>query len=83
MVCSTLGSSVPMTTRSGFRKSSTAVPSFRNSGLETTANGCLVMPAIVFLTRAAVPTGTVDLVMTTLKPSMAFGDAFGHLQHVA
>ena len=41
MIASTFGSSVPMTTRSGFRKSSTAAPSFRNSGFETTANGLL------------------------------------------
>src|SRR3972149_6010230 len=40
MTASTLGSSVPITTRSGFRKSSTAVPSFRNSGFDTTAKGC-------------------------------------------
>ena len=35
MSASTCGSSVPITTRSGFRKSSTAAPSFRNSGFET------------------------------------------------
>ena len=33
--------SVPMTTRSGFMKSSTAAPSFRNSGLLTTSKGDL------------------------------------------
>ena len=42
MTISTAGSSVPITTRSGLRKSSTAVPSFRNSGFETTAKGCFV-----------------------------------------
>ena len=31
-----------MTTRSGFMKSSTAAPCFRNSGLLTTLNGCVV-----------------------------------------
>ncbi len=36
MACS---SSAPITMRSGFMKSSTAAPSFRNSGLEATANG--------------------------------------------
>ena len=36
------GSSAPMTTRSGLRKSSTAAPCFRNSGLLTTLNGCVV-----------------------------------------
>ena len=35
-------SSAPMTTRSGFRKSSTAAPCLRNSGLLTTLNGCVV-----------------------------------------
>ncbi len=34
-----LGSRPPMTTRSGFMKSSIAAPSFRNSGFETTSNG--------------------------------------------
>ena len=64
MTVSTLGSSVPMTTRSGFMKSSTAAPSLRNSGFETTAKGWEVIPAMTVRTRAAVPTGTVDLVTT-------------------
>ena len=51
-------SSVPMTTRSGFMKSSIAAPSFRNSGLETTVILCLVSLR-GGLTLAAVPTGTV------------------------
>ena len=55
-----------MTTRSGLRKSSTAAPSFRNSGFETTANGCFVGAATTSLTLAAVPTGTVDLLTTIL-----------------
>ncbi len=33
------GSSAPMTTRSGFMKSSIAAPCLRNSGLLTTLNG--------------------------------------------
>ncbi len=55
-----------MTTRSGFRKSSTAVPSFRNSGFDTTAKGWLVTAATTSSTRRAVPTGTVDLLTMTL-----------------
>jgi hypothetical protein len=65
-------SSVPITTRSGFMKSSTAAPSFRNSGFDTTANGMLAPRAVssaamVFRTRSAVPTGTVDLSTTILN----------------
>ena len=66
MTISTAGSSVPITTRSGLRKSSTAVPSFRNSGFETTAKGCFVSDDTTSLTRAAVPTGTVDLLTRIL-----------------
>ena len=55
----------PITTRSGFMKSSIAAPSFRNSGLETTSKGCAVAPATVARTRADVPTGTVLLVTMT------------------
>ena len=52
-------------------KSSTAAPSFRNSGLDTTANGMSTpraasSSAIAARTRSAVPTGTVDLSTTTL-----------------
>ena len=61
MTASTCGSSVPTITRSGFRKSPTAAPSFRNSGLEATENLWWVRPAITLRTRSAVPTGTVDL----------------------
>ena len=39
--------STPTTTRSGFMKSSMAAPCFRNSGLLTTLNGCVVSAAIV------------------------------------
>ena len=66
MIARAFASLVPTTTRSGFRKSSTAVPSFRNSGLETTATGWRVTPAMTSSTRPAVPTGTVDLLTTTL-----------------
>ena len=57
-----------MTTRSGFMKSSIAAPSFRNSGLEQTANACCVSDRTAARTFSAVPTGTVDLVTTTLWP---------------
>ena len=62
------GSSAPITTRSGFRKSRTAEPSFRNSGLEQTRTRCELSASIVARTRAAVPTGTVLLVTTTFWP---------------
>ena len=61
-----------MTTRSGFRKSSIAAPSFRNSGFDTTSYGWLVWAAIRSLTFLAVPTGTVDLSTTTVYPVMCF-----------
>ncbi len=71
MVASTAGSSVPITTRSGRRKSSTAAPSFRNSGFETIARGWVVRLVISLRTRAAVPTGTVDFKTTVFGPFMA------------
>jgi hypothetical protein len=55
-----------MTTRSGLRKSSTAVPSFRNSGFETTAKGWALTAATAVRTFSVVPTGTVDLLTRTL-----------------
>ena len=57
-----LWSSAPITTRSGWRKSCTAEPSRRNSGLDTTATS--VRPRACSTTRVE-PTGTVDLLMTT------------------
>ena len=66
MSCVARGSSAPITTRSGFMKSSTAAPCFRNSGLLTTLNGCVVSRRMTSRTRAAVPTGTVLLSTTTL-----------------
>jgi hypothetical protein len=53
-------------------KSSTAAPSFRNSGLEQTWTGWDVSASMASRTRAAVPTGTVLFVMTMRSPSMAF-----------
>ena len=58
------GSSAPTTMRSGFRLSSTAVPSRRNSGLETTLTSGRPMTCS---TMVAEPTGTVDL-LTTMAP---------------
>ena len=55
-----------MTTRSGFMKSSIAAPCFRNSGLLTTLNGCVVSRRMTSRTFAAVPTGTVLLLTMTL-----------------
>ncbi len=58
--------SVPMTTRSGFMKSSIAAPCLRNSGLLTTLNVWVVSRAMTSRTFAAVPTGTVLLSTTTV-----------------
>ena len=58
-------SSAPMTTRSGFMKSSTAAPCFRNSGLLTTLKGCEVSRRMMSRTLSAVPTGTVLLLTMT------------------
>ena len=57
---------VPITTRSGFMKSSTATPSRKNSGLETTSKETFAFLARAWLTLAAVPTGTVLLSTTTV-----------------
>ena len=57
---------MPITTRSGFMKSSIAAPCFRNSGLLTTLNGCVVSPAMAARTLTAVPTGTVLLSTMTV-----------------
>ena len=64
-------SSEPTTTRSGFKKSFMASPSFKNSGLETTWNSISTFlffnsSDIVCFTLSAVPTGTVDL-STTIR----------------
>jgi hypothetical protein len=62
---------LPTMTRSGFMKSAIAAPSFRNSGFETVSNSifaprCNNAAATASRTLSAVPTGTVDLVMTSL-----------------
>jgi hypothetical protein len=49
----------PTTTRSGFWKSSSAAPSLRNSGLETTSTSTLAFRVTSSCTRSLVPTGTV------------------------
>ena len=56
------GSSAPTTTRSGLNESWMAVPSRRNSGLETTETSVRPMS---LSTTSAEPTGTVDLLTTT------------------
>jgi hypothetical protein len=58
---------VPMTTLSGRMKSSMAEPSRRNSGLETTSKSASGrVSAMIRSTSRPVPTGTVDLVTTTV-----------------
>ena len=60
----------PMTMRSGCSVSSTALPSRRNSGFQTssTCTPCgRLAPATSVRSRAPVPTGTVDL--PTIRPS--------------
>ena len=62
--------------RSGRMQSATAAPSLRNSGFETTSKPRALpraasTSAILARTRSAVPTGTVDLVTTTLGSAIA------------
>ncbi len=62
-------SALPITTRSGWRKSCTAVPSRRNSGFDTTNT------SLRWRTRSTAmvePTGTVDL-LTTTAPGLSTG----------
>ena len=66
MMSAARGSVAPMTTRSGLRKSSTAAPCLRNSGFDTTENGCVVSRRIASRTSYDVPTGTVLLSTITL-----------------
>ena len=75
-------SSVPMTTRSGFMKSSIAAPCLRNSGLLTTLNSADVSSAIAARTRRAVPTGTV--LLSTIDGVLVEGaaDLVGDAEHV-
>ena len=82
------GLSVPMTMRSGLMKSSTAAPSFRNSGLETTSNSIFDAARVERLRRlrsrtlSAVPTGTVDLSTTTRYSRHVLADGLAPPQHV-
>ncbi len=76
-----------MTTRSGRMKSSTAAPSFRNSGFDTTANRVSTpragsSSAIASRTRSAVPTGTVDLSTTILYSVIRRADVARGGEHV-
>ena len=62
----------PIMIRSGFSASATAEPSLRNSGFEHTSKGISAPraaspAAIQSATLSAVPTGTVDLLTTTLR----------------
>ena len=68
-------SSEPRMMRSGRMKSSTAAPSLRNSGLDTTQNAWFAprlasSSATAARTLSAVPTGTVDLFTITRSPLM-------------
>src|SRR5437016_5951347 len=54
MTANARSSSAPMTTRSGFMKSSTAAPCFKNSGLLTTLKDCVVSAATTVRHLAAV-----------------------------
>ena len=59
--------SQPMTKRSGRMKSSIAAPSRKNSGFDTTSKAASGRaPQMVSATLRPVPTGTVDLVTTTV-----------------
>ena len=60
MISATLILSVPTTILSGFIKSFTAVPSFKNSGFETTSNSIFSFLDKYFFTSSFVPIGTVD-----------------------
>ena len=64
-----------MTILSGRKQSSTATPSFRNSGFEaisifTSTKRSLMMLSISSFTLKAVPTGTVDLMTIILSFEM-------------
>ena len=65
-------SEVPTTMRSGNLKSRIAAPSRKNSGLDaTTKSAAGLVSRISRSTSSPVPTGTVDLVITTVKPFSA------------
>ena len=71
-----------MTTRSGFMKSSMAVPSLRNSGLLATSQGRPVSSARRRVTAALVPTGTV-LLSTTMASAVRWGAISATTAHKA
>ena len=73
-------SSLPITTRSGCRKSLTAEPSRRNSGLDTTNTS--LRPSACS-TRRVEPTGTVDLLTTMELGRQDRGDLGGRRLDVA
>ncbi len=60
-----------MTTRSGFMKSDSASPSFKNSGFDATANSCFARLVRIASILSPVPTGTVDFVTMTAQPVSA------------
>src|SRR5215472_13898533 len=63
---------LPITMRSGSLKSRIAAPSRKNSGFDTTAQlASGRVSRMMRSTSSPVPTGTVDLVTTTVKPSSA------------
>jgi hypothetical protein len=65
-------SEVPTTILSGNLKSRIAAPSRKNSGLDaTTTSADGLVSWISRSTSSPVPTGTVDLVTTTVKPESA------------
>src|SRR6478609_3486396 len=64
-------SSVPITMRSGLKKSFTASPSFKNSGLLTTLMLCLAKRSTTARTFSLVPTGTVLFSTSTTSCSAA------------
>ena len=75
-------SSAPITTRSGFMKSSTAAPCFRNSGLLTTLNGCVVSRRITSRTALGGAHRHGALVDDDLVAVHRAGDVARHAEHV-
>ena len=84
MMAMAWGSRAPMTTRSGRMKSSIAEPSRRNSGLETTENGCLlvVRSEMIFSMSWPVPGRHRGLGDDDLVAVEVVGDGLGHLDDV-
>ena len=70
----------PITTLSGRMKSFIAAPSLKNSGFELTSNSAFGRSSLmVASTCLPVPTGTVDLVTTSVYPSKASAISFAAL----